>query len=90
MGENNNDDFCLSQQELNCAQTLIDSASPGRYTLKKLYGNHWTKIAKPNVFGTRFVASVNEKQLTSIEIYPQKTAANAMQYDVHGGAAKID
>ena len=87
---NDPDYFGLTAVELKQAQDFIDRASPGRYTLKKLYGKTWKTIPSPTNFGERFAASLTNKQLESTAFHTQKTAANAMQYDVHGGPVMID
>lgn len=85
-----NDYFGLTAEELKQAQEFIDKALPGRYTLKKLHGKTWKIFPSPTNYGERFAASLTNGHLESIAFYTQKTTANAMQYDVHGGPVMID
>ena len=76
------EEFDLSAEELSKAMLVIRRASPGRYTLKKLYGSDWLNISSPTTFGGRFAAAVRKGLLSGI-IALETNTANHMVYEVH-------
>lgn len=75
--------YDLDPEDLRKAQQVIDRARPGRYILSELFGPGWKRIPSPTKFGRGFARAVGEKRLIGISIHPNKTSANATQYDVH-------
>lgn len=78
------DEFELSADEISEARSIIARARPGLYTLANLYGPEWKAKRSPTTFGARFKATVMRGSLPGIELHPQKTGANALQYTVYG------
>ena len=73
----------LSPDELIKAQAVIDQAMPGIYELKEIYGLHWDGVVAPTVFGKRFKAAVDSKQLQRIEkVLLSKKSDNHLEYRI--------
>ncbi len=72
----------LTNQELVQAQDIIDSAQPGVYELKQLYGSKWQSISSPTVFGANFKESVQSGQLRNIRLLSPKTN-NHQTYEIY-------
>lgn len=78
-----NNKKALTATERAEAQRVIDSTSPGIYTLANLYRSRWKTVANVHAFGIRFKESVRRELLPGIEYY-QDTGAHAAQYVVRG------
>jgi hypothetical protein len=76
-------EFKLSNEELQEAAVVVRRSPLGVYTLANLYGSLWRTKVSPTNFGSRFKASVIAGQVAGITVLPQKTGANAVQYQVH-------
>ncbi|WP_293007443.1 DUF1413 domain-containing protein [Nitrosomonas sp.] len=63
----------LNQEEKKKAQDIIDQKSKGTYPLNALYGDEWGKIPHQRSFGKKFKATVEDGQLTGIELSVKKT-----------------
>ena len=63
----------LNIEQLEEAQSVIDSASPGDYELKELYAHKWSTIQKPTVFGKAFKETVEAGLLKKIRLLTPKT-----------------
>lgn len=70
----------LTQEEINLAQSFIDKLPPGTYTLPKIYGSNWNKVADPNGFGKLFKLSVLDNRFKNIHWISEKTSDNKQQY----------
>lgn len=51
------DQFELSPEERTDAQQIIDATSPGRYTLRKMFGKSWLNLSdgERRNYGGRFL-----------------------------------
>lgn len=76
------EEFGLSDEELREAAEVIRRSKPGRYTLPKLYGQHWDAKVSPTTFGGRFKAAVTAGLVEGITIVPEKTGENHVQYEL--------
>ena len=74
----------LTDEELAQAQRLIDNRLPGRCTLRELYGKKkWLSVPKPQSFGIRFMASVENGSLKGIR-YVDRRTNNHHEYEILG------
>ena len=71
----------LSDGEIQQAQLIVNSASPGLYTLKKLYGKEWVNIESPTQFGSRFKQSAAKGQIGGVS-FDHTGTDNAARYRV--------
>ncbi len=71
----------LDSKQLAEAQLIIDSAAPGIYELKQLYGKRWLSIQAPTIFGSYFKESVVTGKLSNIYLLTPKTN-NHQTYEV--------
>ncbi|MEH6790820.1 MAG: hypothetical protein V7650_09500 [Parasphingorhabdus sp.] len=74
----------LNPPELAEAKKLIQKIKASIYTLKKLCGAAWAKVAVPTNFGERLMASLGNEDPKFV-VLEEKTSANALQYIVKGG-----
>jgi hypothetical protein len=65
------------------AQQVIDSAPPGIYKLKELYGESgWAFIQKPRGFGRRFKRSVRDRHLRGLALLEKRWRGDSIRYEV--------
>jgi hypothetical protein len=65
------------------AQQVIDSAPPGIYKLKELYGESgWACIKKPRGFGRRFKRSVSDRHLKRLVLLEKRWKGDSIRYKV--------
>jgi hypothetical protein len=63
------------------AQQVIDSAPPGIYKLKELYGESgWAFIKKPRGFGRRFKRSVQDRNLKGLALLEKRWRGDSIRY----------
>jgi hypothetical protein len=56
----------LEQSKISEAQSLINNLTPGEYELSQIYGDKWSEINSPTIFGKKFKESVIEGLLSGI------------------------
>jgi hypothetical protein len=57
----------MTEEEIELAQSLIDSTLPGTYGVEEIYADIWGATESPTAFGVRFRRVVLEGRLIGIE-----------------------
>lgn len=70
----------LSSTEITQAQSIINSTTSGKYTLKELYGSNWT-VNSPTTFGADFKETVAKGLLQRIK-FVRTRSDNSAEYEV--------